>query len=511
MINKNTKGAFYAPFFMIIMLLLCIDPIYAQNARLSPNTPVDGEIVTPNQEQSWTFLGGQNMVVSLRVIPEGDFDPVVILRDANGAELIRNDDYDYPNRRDALLEAITLPRLGDYQVSVTGYNGSIGAFTLTMLMGYAEFALDERFTSFGDWQADNLTSADAVDGILTLQVDGIAEVGRLFNQQIPRQKDFYAQTTITNMTGRNGWIVGMSFREQTNGNRYVVSVSSRGDWRLSVWENDTARTLRDWTTHPAILAGDTRFTLGILAKDVSIDVFYDNQMLASITDTTIENAGGVGLQIETSNALDSQVIAQIDGLQMTIPTQVNGAFIIPQQLMAGNALLVSHELERRHLIPAGGTLAWEVSESFLEASRPGVDRLPLIADTRFTNFVLSTTVSATFIGEGIGACALLFQHADERNYTVAYLDNVGGYGVSVRRDDTFSDDIFGMNDLWTINNSSQLLIVVNDGLLYYYVNNRLVGQMTIESIEGQVGNAIVNFDPIRTNCQFRNTWVWRWE
>ncbi|MCL4253887.1 MAG: hypothetical protein KJ043_08915 [Anaerolineae bacterium] len=491
--------------------MFIVRPIHAQNARLAPNTPVDGDITIPNQEQTWTFFGGQSMVVSLRVIPEGNFDPVVILRDANGNELIRNDDYDYPNRRDALLEAITLPRLGDYQVAVTGYEGSIGTFTLTMLVGYADFSLDERFTSFGDWQADNLTSADAVDGILTMQVDGIAEVGRLLNRQIPRQKDFYAQAVIANVTGRNGWIVGMTFREQANGNRYVVSVSSRGDWRLSVWENNTARVLRDWTTHPAIVAGDTTFTLGILAKDVSIDVFYDNQMLASITDTIIQNAGGLGLEIETFNALDSQVTAQIDGLQMTIPTQVDGAFIIPQQLMAGNAILVSHELERRHLIPAGGALAWEVSESFLEASRPGVDRLPLIADTRFTNFVLSTTVSATFVGEGVGACALLFQHADETNYAVAYLDNIGGYGVSVRRGDTFSDDIFGMNESWTVNNASQLLIVVNEGVLYYYVNNWLVGQMDIEPVEGQVGNAVVNFDPIRTNCQFRNTWAWRWE
>ena len=511
MIIKNTKGALYAPFFMIMMMLLSIYPIQAQNARLSPNTPVDGEITISNQEQTWTFSGGQNMVVSLRVIPEGDFDPVVILRDANGAELIRNDDYDYPNRRDALLEAITLPRLGDYQVSVTGYEGSIGGFTLTMLIGYADFSLGERFTSFGDWQADNLTSADAVDGILTMQANGIAQIGRLMNRQIPRQKDFYAQTIITNVTGRNGWIVGMTFREQANGNRYVVSVSSRGDWRLSLWENNTARILRDWTTHPAIVAGNTSFIIGVLAKDVSIDVFYNNQMLASITDTTIQNAGGVGLEIETSNALDSQVVAQIDGLQMTIPTQVNGAFIIPQRLMAGNALLVSHELERRHLIPAGGNLAWEVSESFLEASRPGVDRLPLIADTRFTNFVLSATVSATFVGEGVGACALLFQHGDESNYTVAYLDNVGGYGVSVRRGDTFSDGIFGTNELWTVTNSSQLLIVVNEGILYYYVNNRLVGRMDVEQIAGQVGNAVVNFDPVRTNCQFRNTWAWRWE
>lgn len=500
-------GAFCALFFIIFP----IQSLSAQTApRIEANTPVEGEITFPNQELVWAFTGGQSMAVSLRVIPNGNFDPLLMVFDANGQELIRNDDYDYPNRRDSLLEAITLPRLGEYQVVVTGYAGSVGSFTLTMSVGYADFALDERFTSLGDWESDNVVSADAVDGILTMQVDGIAQSGRVLNRQMTRQKDFYAQMTVINATGRNGWIVGMTFREQANGNRYVMVVNSSGEWRLTLWENDTQTVLRDWTTHPAIVAGDTTFTMGVLAKDVSLDIFYENQMLASITDEAIQGAGTIGVQVETVNALDSQTIVQVDGLEITIPTRLNDRFIIPSQLMSGNSILVSHELERRHLIPAGGTLAWEVADSFIEASRPGVDRLPLIGDTRFTNFVLSTTASATFIGEGVGACALLLQHIDEQNYTVAYLDNVGGYGVSVRNGDTFSDGIFGTNEAWSIANSSQLLVVVNEGMLYYYVNYTLVGQMPVNQLEGQVGNAVLNFDPVRTNCQFRNTWVWGW-
>ncbi|HRF97587.1 MAG TPA: hypothetical protein PLZ51_20405, partial [Aggregatilineales bacterium] len=98
-----------------------------------------------------------------------------------------------------------------------------------------------------------------------------------------------------------------------------------------------------------------------------------------------------------------------------------------------------------------------------------------------------------------------------QNYAIAYLDNVGGYGVSVRRGDTFSEGIFGENSAWTIINESQLLIAVNDGILYYYVNNIFVGQLDVGLAEGQVGNAVVNFATIRTNCQFRNTWVWQWD
>jgi hypothetical protein len=515
--NKLSGVIQHTPFFIIAMMLFLVfawqpSPISAQTSpTIAFNTPVEGEITAPNEEMVWSFAGGQSMAVSLRVVPDANFDPLIVLLDSAGNELIRNDDYAYPDRRDALLEAITLPRLGEYRVVVTGYEGSVGTFTLTMLAGYADFALDERFTSLGEWESENTVSAEAVDGILTMQVEGIAEIGRLSNTQIQTRKDFYAQMTVANVTGRNGWIVGMTFREQANGNRYVVMVSSNGDWRLVVWQGGEQRVLREWGIHPAIVAGDTTFTLGILAKDVSLDVFYDNHMLASITDDTIQTAGWIGLQIETFNALDSQTTAQIDGLEVTIPTQVGDAFVFPSQLMAGGSILVSHELERRHLIPAGGTLAWEVAESFLEASRAGVNRLPLIENTRFTNFVISTTASATFIGEGVGACALLFQHTDEQNYAIAYLDNVGGYGVSVRRGDTFSEGIFGENSAWTITNASQLLIIVNDGILYYYVNNIFVGKLDVEVVEGQVGNAVVNFAPIRTNCQFRNTWVWQWD
>lgn len=353
-----------------LFLMIVIPQSYAQTPpRLVFNTPVEGIIAIPNEEAIWTFTGGQSMAISLRVIPEGDFDPLLILRDATGNELIRNDDYAYPERRDSLLEAITIPRMGEYQVVVTGYGGSIGTFTLTMLPGYADFALDERFTSLGGWEGENIVSADIEDGILTMRVDGIAQTGLLTNPQISQHKDFYAQMHIANVQGRNGWIIGMLFRQQADGRRYVVSVSVRGDWRLTVWENNQVRVLRDWATHPAIQAGSTVFTLGVLVKDQSIDVFYNNQMLASITDATIEDAGGIGIQVDTFNALDSQTIARIDGIEITIPTVYNDTFIFPQQLMMGNSLLVSHELERRHLIPAGGKLAWEVVESFLEASR----------------------------------------------------------------------------------------------------------------------------------------------
>jgi len=50
----------------------------------------------------------------------------------------------------------------------------------------------------------------------------------------------------------------------------------------------------------------------------------------------------------------------------------------------------------------------------------------------------------------------------------------------------------------------------NDQLLYY-VDGNFSGSMTNTVVEGGVGNAVVNFDPIRTSCKFTDTWVWNWD
>jgi hypothetical protein len=168
------------------------------------------------------------------------------------------------------------------------------------------------------------------------------------------------------------------------------------------------------------------------------------------------------------------------------------------------------ELEHRHLIPAGGEMDLTVEESFVESSRPGVYPFMLGRGATYTNFVLATTVSWQTLSDGMAGCGVIFRSTDDTNYTLAYIDQTGGYGVSRRVNDSFEVGIFGENAR-LLEGPRQLLIIANDDTVHYYVDAYHVGTLDNVAMEGAVGNAVVNFDPVATSCQFDNTWVWRWE
>ena len=140
-------------FALVALLWLAVAiPITAQETNdLLPGETVEGEIAT-GETATWTFTAADGAVLTFRAeATSGDLDPVLTLRNRTGTALITNDDYDYPEGKAAMLEAVTLPRTGTYTVDVTGFGQTAGDYRLTMLPGYAqEVMLDEAFTS---WEA----------------------------------------------------------------------------------------------------------------------------------------------------------------------------------------------------------------------------------------------------------------------------------------------------------------------------------------------------------------------
>jgi hypothetical protein len=262
--------------------------------------------------------------------------------------------------------------------------------------------------------------------------------------------------------------------------------------------------------HPAIAVGRTEFTLGLMAQGGGYDFFYNGQLFGQVADTSLEDPGRVGLVAATTDTLTSSTVVQFDDLTITVPLRVNGEIVIPQQLIMNPPQAMVRELEHRHLIPAGGEMALTVDESFVESSRPGVHPFMLGRGAAYTNFVLAATVSWQALSEGAAGCGLIFRSTDESNYTLAYLDQTGGYGLSRREDDRFMAGIFGENAAWS-EGARQLLVIANEDTLHYYIDGNYVGSVEDRAVEGAIGNAVVNFDPIATSCQFENTWVWRWE
>jgi hypothetical protein len=486
-------------------------PAQAQTT-LIPAAPVGGTVAA-GAPQSWSFDARDGEVLSFLVQSAGSLDPVLTISNADGVVLITNDDYDYPTNRDSLLEAITFPRTGTYTATISAFGSATGDYTLTMLPGYTQIAYSEDFAEAGTWRTadESALQTTASDGLLTLSVAGIGSEGVARSSSQPELQDYYAQIAVTNVSSSAGWRVGMTVRHQNLANYYAVLVNSDGFWRFVVRTSQGETVLRDWSSHPAIVAGETAFTMGMLVVGANFEFYYNKQYVGQIVDTTFSFGGQTGLFIGAAEALDAEASAQFDDLLLTMPFQMsNGAGVFPQQLMGGSPQAAVQELQRRRLIPTQGDMTLVVEESFGQAVRPGVSRFPLGRDLTFTNMVYGAAVEIQAQAAGTTGCGLVLRNVSDTDYTVAYIDQTGGYGLAQRVSDAFQPGLFGQNPAFT-ENPHDLLVIVNGDILYYYVDKQHVGMLTLPLVEGSVGNAVVNFEPIDTTCQFNDTWLWRWD
>ncbi len=497
--------------WIVLGLVAFNAPTHAQEAALALFTPVTGQIEN-GEPQDWTFSAASDAVLSFKVeAASGDLDPVLEIVDNVGNVLIRNDDFNYPDSHDAMLEAVTIPRTDTYTARVSGFNSSSGEYTLTMLAGFADIGHSENFNAASNWRAQGEgLDIDIADGNILLALAGVQQTGVALNRDMPTLADFYAQVAVSIVDSQSGWIVGLTARQQDDETYYLLEVNNSGQWRFTIHTGEGERVLRDWVAHPAIGVERTDFTLGLMAQSGGFDFFYNGQLFGQVADTTLEDAGSVGLAAATTDSLTSSTAVQFDDLTITVPLVVNRATVIPQQLILNPPQAMVRELEHRHLILAGGQMSLTVEESFVESSRPGVHPFILGRGTTFTNFVLAATVSWQTLAEGAAGCGLIFRSADDSHYTLAYIDQTGGYGVSQREGDTFEPGIFGENRAW-VGGTRHLLVIANGDTVHYYIDGYYVGTLENTASEGEIGNAVVNFDPIHTSCQFDDTWVWRWE
>ena len=127
----------------------------------------------------------------------------------------------------------------------------------------------------------------------------------------------------------------------------------------------------------------------------------------------------------------------------------------------------------------------------------------------YQNFAIGATV-AWQAAAGTTGCGLILRATDDSRYTLAYIDQMGGYGLSQRTDDSFAPGIFGETANFEAG-SHHLLVIARRDILYYYVDGQYKGTLENSAIDGMIGEAVVNFEPISTSCTFTETWLWRWD
>jgi hypothetical protein len=354
---------------------------------------------------------------------------------------------------------------------------------------------------------EGVESASARGG-LQLALEGVGLNGAAYDPDDGPITNFYAEVVITEAAGVNTWAAGMALR-YTTGGYYQFLIDADGRWRFAVVRDGSVRVIADWTANSAIVPDLTPFRLGVLASGQGFDLFFNTRWIGQVVDGSLSGPGRVGLAVASDNVSQSETIITFDDQAITQPLLIDGERVFPAALIRAGRNAIIDELERRGAIPYGGQIALNVDTSFIDNSVQGVFQQPLGRGTLFRAYVMGTTVRLEQSGVGLAGCGLLLRSTGEDDYTVAFLDNVGGYGLSQRQGSVFLPGVYGENFDFDVLAGGDLLAIVDEDNIWLYINGLLVGQLSAVPVEGVVGNVLINFDAADSTCQFADTWLWR--
>lgn len=508
------------PFFRTASLALILSFFVLAGVRAQGDLLVIGQTVGGNlsegETQSWRVIALDSAMFS--VIVESDrsaLDPIVEIQTINGETLIRNDDFSRSSS-DALIEGFTAPRSGTYRVIISGYGNSGGDYQLTLLPGYAAVAWHEEFNSSDGWtiaqsstDGTNDSALSATNSTLNIELEGIAQSAIVAHRERRTPADFFARLQVVDVSGRNGWQVGLTLRQQSGDNYYSVILNHTGAWRMSAYVDGEERVLRDWTLHPGVSPGEPSFSLGVLARGTDFQIFYDDTLVGTVNDESHLEGGSISLFVSTANAIGSRASVSFDDLIVTVPMVADGAPIFASQLVVASSSDMMRELQRRNVVKAGGEFVLNIPESSARYTSPGVSRFTIAREIAFSDAVIAATVSWPITGQ-INGCGLVIRdQGNSDDYVLAFVDSTGAVGLSQREHQTFTENIF-RDDLDIGTPPHHLLLIAQDTTVMLYVDGQFIGEIESTASEGLVGQAVINYATVDTICRFDNLWVWHW-
>jgi len=479
-----------------------------QDAALILGLPDEG-LLESGQVRAYTFNALAGSVVSFSATgTDNRLDPVLVLLNAQGQELVRNDDAALQRGTEAIIEGFVLPSSGSYRLLLSGFGGSSGPYLLKSQYGYLNVAQIDNFGGAAIWSAQTYgASAPRLtnqEGALNLALEGAQARGVAWAAPTTL-RDFYGGVLVRSISHRNPWAVGLTLRSE--GRTLAIVLNNQGAWRALALSDDGALSvLRDWSVHPSIVSGATSFRLEVLAYQGALDVFYERQYVGTLNAAFRASVDRLGVYAETANDPSSNLTAQFDEYLVTIPTLVNGARLPLERLTWGRSEAIVRNLQRAAAAPIGGALAFNVPETQIQRASSGISLAALVANQTYGDFAVGATVRQSSNG-GVAGCGLAVRISDERSYALAYADPLGGLGWSLRRGDDFLQNLFLET---TPSETSTLLIVAVGGQATLYVNGTQRGQLIDLPLSGGVSVAVVNYDGLSATCIFRDVWLWAW-
>ena len=493
--------------FCAAALLLAWSPLRAQDSRLRLGDIVEASLA-PGQTHRYTFVALELTLLSIRVAALNDsLDPRFEVRDRDDRLVVASDDYDYPATRDAAVQALVLNSTSTYTIAVSGHGDSGGDYRLHVLPGFDVLALRDSLADKSQWRvAFSDTSLDISESSLyAVELEGFARTAVVLGQHMPQEQDVYLEADFYSVTSTVDWKVGLVFRYQSASDYHRVLLSKTGFWRVERIVDGQIVPVRGWTTHPAIIPGETDFRLGVLASGQHIDVVYNGQVVGSAASDASPQPGGLGIVMRTDERSGGLMSFAVRQMVLTLPTRVRGDILFPQRVLQRQNYLMAHDLARKQLAPAGHSVSFVQRESSVRHVRPGVTRIAIASDRQYEQFALGAIVTLAAQDAGNGGCGLFFHYNDDNHYTLAYMTSEGDFGVS-RRSGGFAPGIYGKRPPPAAS-EHYLLIIATDEVIHYYLDEQHVGSMPSEPRVGSIGIAVVNYEAVDSSCQFKDLWL----
>ena len=494
--------------FCIACLLGSVSTIYAQDTVLRVGSAVDGELAA-GETQRYSLTALELSLLSLRVEAlSGGLDPLLEIFDQEGRLVVSNDDYDYPTERDAAIQAFVIPRTSTYTIAVRAFGDSAGAYRLHVLPGYDRLIMREAPVDSANWEvvySDTVLSVSD-SSAFALEMRGLAQSAGLVGLHLPIEDELYFEIAFGQVSSPAVWQVGLLFRYLSPTQFHRLLLSKRGFWRVDRVDGAEITPLRKWTAHPAIRPGEGDFRLGALVSGGHVDVVYNGQVVGSAWDRAPQRPGSLGVALMTDERIGGAVSFVVAETLVTAPTRVGERLIFPPRLVTRGYYAMANTLARQQLVPVGGEIKLAVTESSVARARSGISRLPIASNFSFAQFALGASLTLDVRTVQNGGCGLYFHYNDDDNYTLAYVTSHGDYGVSRRTAAGFEPGIYG-NQGVADGEEHDMLVIVGDETIHYYLDERYVGSLDSIPRIGGVGISAVNYDEVRTGCLFKDLWL----
>ena len=487
--------------FLLPLLLL------AQDRSLELGDAIEAELA-PGETHRYILSARELTLASFRVNAlDESLDPMIEISDSAGRSLISNDDYDYPASRDALIQALVFPDTDDYRLSVSGVGDSAGRYRLTALPGFDTLAATDGDLSPSDWHLVNGSAEVDASGTggLSARMEGMARLAELHAAALSPLRDFYFELAFQRVSGANGWRAGIIFRYVDADNYARLLLNQRGFWRVERVAAGRVRTLRDWTTHPAIVPGESDFRLGLLASGRHLDIVYNGLAIGRAADS-LAQAGGFGVSLRTADVFGSRLTLAFASPILTTPSRTESGALPRQSLASARQSAVANALLRQQLIPVNGEVRLTLPESNVRHRSAGVTPFVFGAGVELSQFVIGARLRYELGESANGGCGLLFHYADAEHYQLAYLTRGGDMGISRREGARFAPGLYVKRAPGERQERDLLLIAANESLILY-VDGAFVGSMSAPSASGRIGIAVVNYERVDTNCIFEDLWA----